>query len=47
MDFLPLTNGHGQPNGVNGGSPDMWLVQKFGGTSVGKFPPMIVDNIIG
>lgn len=24
-----------------------WVIQKFGGTSVGKFPIQIVDNIVG
>ena len=27
-------------------SPQGWIVQKFGGTSVGKFPENIVDNIV-
>lgn len=27
-------------------SPQGWVVQKFGGTSVGKFPENIVDNIV-
>lgn len=24
-----------------------WIVQKFGGTSVGKFPEQIAENIVG
>lgn len=27
-------------------SPQGWIVQKFGGTSVGKFPDKIADDII-
>ena len=30
-------------NNANGG----WIVQKFGGTSVGKFPEQIAENIVG
>jgi len=24
-----------------------WIIQKFGGTSVGKFPAQIAENIVG
>lgn len=36
------------PNGVDSDSQpaESWLVQKFGGTSVGKFPLDIIDNVI-
>lgn len=27
-------------------SPSGWIIQKFGGTSVGKFPDKIADGII-
>jgi aspartate kinase len=27
-------------------SPSGWIVQKFGGTSVGKFPDKIAEDII-
>lgn len=27
-------------------SPKPWVVQKFGGTSVGKFADRIVDNVV-
>jgi aspartate kinase len=27
-------------------SPNGWIVQKFGGTSVGKFPDKIAEDII-
>lgn len=27
-------------------SPNGWIVQKFGGTSVGKFPDRIAEDII-
>lgn len=35
-----------QPNGFIETSGEEWLVQKFGGTSVGKFPLNIVDNVV-
>ncbi|WEW56288.1 aspartate kinase [Emydomyces testavorans] len=53
MSQYPQTNGHiadGQitplTNGVSGSSSPEWIVQKFGGTSVGKFPLEIVDNVV-
>lgn len=47
MDALP--NGLrsvSEPNGSVGFVEEKWLVQKFGGTSVGKFPLNIVDNVV-
>jgi hypothetical protein len=50
-----LLNGVRSPNGVrftpdpigfNEPSREKWIVQKFGGTSVGKFPLDIVDNVV-
>jgi aspartate kinase len=35
-----------QPNGFIDTPGEKWLVQKFGGTSVGKFPLNIVDNVV-
>ena len=35
-----------QPDGFIETSGDKWLVQKFGGTSVGKFPLNVVDNVV-
>jgi hypothetical protein len=35
-----------QPNGLIETPGDKWLIQKFGGTSVGKFPINIVDNVV-
>jgi hypothetical protein len=32
--------------GIKNSSPNGWAVQKFGGTSVGKFPDRIAENII-
>ncbi|EAS30887.3 aspartate kinase [Coccidioides immitis RS] len=53
MSEHPQTNGHiddGQitrlTNGVPGSPPSDWIVQKFGGTSVGKFALEIVDKVI-
>jgi hypothetical protein len=34
------------PNGFIEPSREKWVVQKFGGTSVGKFPLDIVDNVV-
>ncbi|KAK2749163.1 Aspartokinase [Myotisia sp. PD_48] len=49
----PKVNGHtedGQivalPNGISDSSSSRWIVQKFGGTSVGKFAWQIVDDVI-
>jgi len=50
-----LVNGVRSPNGVRFTSEpnssiepsrEKWVVQKFGGTSVGKFPLDIVDNVV-
>ena len=30
----------------NRSSPEEWVVQKFGGTSVGKFPLSVVNGVI-
>lgn len=35
-----------KPNGCIGTAEEIWLVQKFGGTSVGKFPLDIVNNVV-
>jgi hypothetical protein len=47
LDTLPngLRSG-AQLNGVIETHPQKWFVQKFGGTSVGKFPRNIVDNVV-
>ncbi|PGG98921.1 hypothetical protein AJ80_09438 [Polytolypa hystricis UAMH7299] len=45
----PTVNGiHRQlvPNGITSSPPTEWVVQKFGGTSVGKFALDIVDNVV-
>ncbi|KKY29238.1 putative aspartokinase [Phaeomoniella chlamydospora] len=42
-------SGHGQPNGlvtVALETPSSWVIQKFGGTSVGKFAVNIVDKVV-
>lgn len=39
IDNVPLTNGITA-------HPTEWVVQKFGGTSVGKFAVDIVDRVI-
>ena len=39
---LKLASPTNSASGATGG----WIVQKFGGTSVGKFPENIVDNIV-
>lgn len=31
---------------VQNASPNGWVVQKFGGTSVGKFPDQIAEQVI-
>lgn len=31
---------------VRNESPNGWIIQKFGGTSVGKFPDKIAEDII-
>lgn len=44
-----LVNGHVNGNAANikiAPSSTLWVVQKFGGTSVGKFPLDIVEGII-
>lgn len=51
MGLDTLANGlrsGSQPNGVieTTTTKEKWLVQKFGGTSVGKYPLNIVDNVI-
>ena len=33
-------------NGLRNTSPNGWVIQKFGGTSIGKFPDKIADDII-
>jgi aspartate kinase len=40
----PTTNGHAQmkKNDASGG----WVIQKFGGTSVGKFAEKIAEDIV-
>ncbi|KAK9473485.1 Aspartate/glutamate/uridylate kinase [Dipodascopsis tothii] len=41
------TGSLGLNNSVSSLGSRNWVVQKFGGTSVGKFPVQIVDNIVG
>lgn len=45
-----LLNGSSNTNGVlrdDDSSPDMgWIVQKFGGTSVGKFAEKIAEDVV-
>jgi hypothetical protein len=35
-----------RPNGLMETAGEKWIVQKFGGTSVGKYPLNIVDNVV-
>lgn len=35
-----------QPAGSIETTPEKWLIQKFGGTSIGKGPISIVDNVV-
>lgn len=53
--FLPQSNGHAHVNGntnafSNGDNDDHlnkpWIVQKFGGTSIGKFIETITGTIV-
>ncbi len=49
MGMATLPNGLrsvSEPNGSIDFLGEKWLVQKFGGTSVGKFPLNIVDNVV-
>ena len=52
MVLKDLANGvpsGGQPNGLDSAAPDSpseWVIQKFGGTSVGKFASNIVDKVV-
>lgn len=52
MVLKDLPNGvpsGGQPNGLGSAaldSPSEWVIQKFGGTSVGKFALNIVDKVV-
>lgn len=42
-----LVNGHhSPPNLLYNDNSKPWIVQKFGGTSVGKFPHEIADKIV-
>lgn len=36
----------GAPEEIAHGSPGRWIVQKFGGTSVGKFADKIAEDIV-
>lgn len=44
MSVLPNSDGVAPP--TNGQPESHWVVQKFGGTSVGKFAFNIVDQVI-
>lgn len=35
-----------EPNGFVKTCEEKWLIQKFGGTSVGKHPMIIVDHVV-
>lgn len=42
-----LVNGHhNHQNFLHNDKSKPWVVQKFGGTSVGKFPDRIADKIV-
>ncbi|KAK9449412.1 Aspartate/glutamate/uridylate kinase [Limtongia smithiae] len=48
VSYLGKSNGNSLTSSVVlNQSGEGWVVQKFGGTSVGKFPTQIVDNIVG
>jgi len=40
------TNGHSYPTSDHFGAQKPWLVQKFGGTSIGKFIETITGTIV-
>lgn len=47
MGSEALVNGHhADSNLLRNDIPTPWIVQKFGGTSVGKFPDQIADKIV-
>ena len=49
MDQNTLPNGlrsASQPDGSSDTTTEKWLIQKFGGTSVGKGPISIMDNVV-
>ena len=47
MDSYPLVNGcHKAPEMLYSDPSRPWVVQKFGGTSVGKFAEEIVEQVV-
>ncbi len=47
MDSRPLVNGyHDRGDLIHNDNSKPWIVQKFGGTSVGKFADQIAGNVV-
>lgn len=43
---VPVNGSHNLQNFLHNDNSKPWVVQKFGGTSVGKFPDQIADKIV-
>lgn len=46
MSVAPVPNGHSDVQLKRNESEGGWVVQKFGGTSVGKLPINIAEDIV-